>query len=319
MAKFFHLLDPLLEHIRHAINLGQTRAAFQAHNRIRCKQARIRGCGNPPGGGEAFAIQSIAIEQDRRSRSRPQHGRRTLYGGSCGQRGSMQRGKCCHNSAFAPRGVGRHNQRRDLPRRGTRSNDRIGSVPAQIGDRSTRSQPRRTRPRDSFNIGSERRIELKMVARMLADDVNDRHMRSPRIMQIRQSIAETGTQMQQRACRFFRHTCVAIRRPGDHTFEQSEHTAHFRRPVQRRHNVDLRSSRIAEAGINPSTQQRANQTFRSVHLYREILSSSIFLAVGLQNHKPWIRAERIDYARNPQWHSVKVLKKLSSPKTPGAH
>ena len=78
-----------------------------------------------------------------------------------------------------------------------------------------------------FDVGSERRVVAQMVSRMLADDIDDRYLRSARVVQIGETVGETRTQMQQSASRFPRHARVAVCGSRDHAFEESEHATHF--------------------------------------------------------------------------------------------
>ena len=105
-----------------------------------------------------------------------------------------------------------------------------------------------------------------MISRMLADNVDDRNLRSARVVQISETVCETGTKMKQSACRFAGHACITIRRSSNDPFEETKHATHFRRSVKGSNYMDFRRARVREAGFNPSDNQRANQTFRPVHL-----------------------------------------------------
>ncbi len=58
-----------------------------------------------------------------------------------------------------------------------------------------RPQPFGIRPRDGFDVGSQRRIVAQMIGGMLADEVDDRHLGPAGIVQIRETIAEAGAEM----------------------------------------------------------------------------------------------------------------------------
>jgi hypothetical protein len=102
---------------------------------------------------------------------------------------------------------------------------------------------------------------------MLADDVDDWHVRSARIVEIGQAIGKTRAEVKQSACRLLRHACIAVCGSGDNAFEQTENATHFCLPVECGDNMHFRGARISEADSNPSSDQRGNQTFCTVHLF----------------------------------------------------
>src|SRR5205823_1500533 len=115
-------------------------------------------------------------------------------------------------------------------------------------------------------VRSERRVMAQMISRMLANDVDDRHLRPARIMQIGDPVAEAGAKMKESACWFPGHARITICRSRYHAFKQTEQAAHFRHSVDGSNYMDFRGARIRKTGLNASPNQRANQTFRPVHL-----------------------------------------------------
>src|ERR1700722_8005660 len=105
-----------------------------------------------------------------------------------------------------------------------------------------------------------------MIGRVLAYEVDDRHVRAACIVQIREAVPDAGTKMQESAGRFFGHAGVTIRGSRSDTFEQAEHTANFRNAVKGSDNVDFRSARVREARFNSTRHQGTNQTFCAIHL-----------------------------------------------------
>src|SRR5438034_6637536 len=106
----------------------------------------------------------------------------------------------------------------------------------------------------------------KMISGMLADNVDDRHLRSARIVQISKAIGETRAKMKQSTGRFAHHASITVCGSRHHTLEETEHATHFGHPVKCSNDMYFRSARVREAGLNPASDQRANQTFRPVHL-----------------------------------------------------
>src|SRR5438552_16026725 len=104
-----------------------------------------------------------------------------------------------------------------------------------------------------------------MLRRMLANEVDDRHLRPARIVQIGDPVAEAGAKMKKSACWFPGHACITICRSRYHAFKQTEHAAHFRHPVKCSNYMYFRGAWVGEAGFNLSCNQRANQTLSPVH------------------------------------------------------
>src|SRR5438552_2092491 len=110
-----------------------------------------------------------------------------------------------------------------------------------------------------------------MISGMLANDIDDRHLRPAGIVQIGESIAKPGTEMKKSACRFVRHARITVCRSSDHSLEETKHAAHLPHSVKCSNDMYLRGARVSEADFNASGDQRANQTFCPVHLYYRII------------------------------------------------
>ena len=149
------------------------------------------------------------------------------------------RGNSANGSTFGPGDIGRDDQRGNLSRRGARSNDGFGGVAPYLGRSRRCAQPLGIGPRNRFDVGGQRRIVAQVISRVLADNVYDRHLRSARVVEIRNTVRQTGAQMQQRARRLFSHPRVAVRGSRHHTFKKAEHATHFRYTVKRADDVHL--------------------------------------------------------------------------------
>ena len=154
--------------------------------------------------------------------------------------------------------LGGDNQRGNLSRCGTRGNDGFSGVAPQLGRSGRRAQPFGIGPRDRFDVGRKRRVIEQMLGRVLANDADDRNLRTTCVMQVRRAICETGTEMKQRACRLLRHACIAICSSRHHTFKKAKHTAHLRPLVQRGDDMHFGGAGIRETGVNASSDQRAD-------------------------------------------------------------
>ena len=103
-------------------------------------------------------------------------------------------------------------------------------------------------------------------------------------MQIGQAVAESWPQMQKR-CRWpVEHTPVAIRRARDHPLKERQYAAHALDLIERGDEVHLRGSRIGEAHVHPTANQRAHQAFCAVH------DGSFFLHALPRSARPGARS-----------------------------
>ena len=97
-----------------------------------------------------------------------------------------------------------------------------------------------------------------VIRRVLADDIDNSRARLLRVVQIGKPVAETRTQVQQRAGRLAGHAEEAIRRAGDDALEQPQHAAHPFNLVERGNEVHLRSARIGKTNVDIACDQRAD-------------------------------------------------------------
>ena len=98
-------------------------------------------------------------------------------------------------TAFAPGDIGGDDQRGNLSGRCASSDDGFRRVAADFGRSARSAQPLGIGPRNGFDVGGKRRVVMQMIGRMLADQVDDRHLRPAGIVQIREAVAEAGAEM----------------------------------------------------------------------------------------------------------------------------
>ena len=99
---------------------------------------------------------------------------------------------------------------------------------------------------------------LQMIGRMLAHQIDDGYLSPARIVQIRETIPETGAEMQEGARGFFSHARVAIGGSGGNTFEETKRATYLLDSVKRSDQMNFRSARVCKAGVDASGEQRAN-------------------------------------------------------------
>ena len=162
----------------------------------------------------------------------------------------------CRRRTFLPGEVCRHDERCDLPRRRERRRDRLGRVAGHGAAVLAGPQPVRNGLRDTFDVGGERRIQMTVPGGVLADDVHDRRVRPPGIVEIREGIAHPRTEVQERRGRHVAHAPVAVRRAGHDALEQGEHAAHALHPVECGDELHLGGARIGETDFDTAREQR---------------------------------------------------------------
>ena len=77
------------------------------------------------------------------------------------------------------------------------------------------------------DVGLQWRIELLVVGGMVADDVDDRAVRATGVVQVRQPIRHSRSQVQQRGRGLAGDPGVAVGSTGGHAFEQTQHRPHL--------------------------------------------------------------------------------------------
>ena len=100
---------------------------------------------------------------------------------------------------------------------------------------------------------------------MIANNIDHGGIAPAGIMQIGQTIAGAGAEMQQGAGRLARHARIAIGRARSDPFEQAEHRLHPLDPVERGHHVHFRGARIGETGVDALVDQSAHEAFGCKH------------------------------------------------------
>jgi hypothetical protein len=72
-----------------------------------------------------------------------------------------------------------------------------------------------------------------MCRGVLANDIDYSGLSLAGIMQVRDAVAKTGGQVQQRGGRLVSNAKVAVSRPSNHSFEQSQYRTHTANLVER--------------------------------------------------------------------------------------
>jgi len=91
-------------------------------------------------------------------------------------------------------------------------------------------------------------------------------MRTPRVVQICESVGESRPEMQERHRGAPRHPRVSVGGAGAYALEQAEHRAHPGDTIQRGDQRHLGGSGIGETCVDACRERDSNQVFRAVHL-----------------------------------------------------
>ena len=256
-----------LAQVRQPLEAGQAGTALEACRKGLAEHGGAGGGAEPCGRPQSSGPHGRAAQQQGRSLAGPQSRRcaddrlRAHPPRSRHRAGRGGLGRRC------PRHVGRHHQRGHAPGRATGGGDRVGAVAADL-PRPGHPVPARHRAGGGGDVGVERRIELPVVGGVIADQVDDRAPGAAGVVQIGQPVVETGAQVQQAGGRPTRHSGVAVGGAGGHPLEEGQHPAHLRDVVQGGHDMQLRGTRIGEAGVHPGRHQGPDERLRAVHLQR---------------------------------------------------
>src|SRR5260370_40112604 len=101
--------------------------------------------------------------------------------------------------------------------------------------------PTRNRPSKSMNIRCKGSIVLRMVRRVVTDNIDDRRPCATCIVEVGEPVRQPWSEVQQGRGRLLRHAAVTISHPGHRAFEKTEHDPHALDPPDRRDELHTRS------------------------------------------------------------------------------
>jgi len=104
-----------------------------------------------------------------------------------------------------------------------------------------------------------------MISGVITNDIHDRRVRAQRIVQVRQTVREAWTQVQERYRRTIEHARVSVGRTGHYALEQTQHTAHVADAVEGGDKVHFRCARVGKTDIDVISRQGSEQTLSAVH------------------------------------------------------
>jgi hypothetical protein len=94
---------------------------------------------------------------------------------------------------------------------------------------------------------------------VITDHVDEGYVGSTSVVEICETITETGSKVKQRDGRLAGDAGVAIGGTGDHTFEESQHAPHARLGVEGGDEVHLAGTGVSKTDFNPIGVQRGKK------------------------------------------------------------
>lgn len=100
---------------------------------------------------------------------------------------------------------------------------------------------------------------------VLANQVDDGHSGSIRVVKVREPIGQSWSQVEQGTSWLLSDASVSISSARYHAFEQSQHGAHPVNAVESCNEMNLGRSGIGKTNLNATSEESANQTFSAIH------------------------------------------------------
>ncbi|QFS42058.1 hypothetical protein BURCE16_35090 [Burkholderia cepacia] len=153
-------------------------------------------------------------------------------------------------------------ERRDATPRAHRGGNRVGRIRRDIGVARHAAIPHRHRTGERFNVRRQRCVVLQMLARVIADDVQDRRAGAARIVQVGNAVRVAGAEMQQRHRGLAGHAAIAVRGARAHALEQPEDRAHARHGIERTDERHLGRAWIGKTDVDTGVARRGEHDAR---------------------------------------------------------
>ena len=208
-----------LTEVREPVDGRDAGTALQARRECLAQQACTGGLCDPRRGGQARPSGSVTADEDHRRLAGAQHlgdlGHQHRVGGRWLDR-QLGRG----SGPVGPGHVGGQDQGRDLRSRPA-GGDRLCRVGGDVGAADRSVHPARDTAGERVDVGFQWRVVLLVVRGVVSDDDHHRDVGATGIVQVGQTIAQTGSQVQQYGGRPVGDARVAIGRPGGYAFEKT--------------------------------------------------------------------------------------------------
>jgi hypothetical protein len=170
------------------------------------------------------------------------------------------------STALAPRRIRRQEQERIAAGWTEACGIGGGRLRAGIRCRCRDIRPRRERLHQRLYVGGERRIEVAVIGRVIADNVDRRRKRAPCVVQVGGAVEIPRAEMQQRHRRAAGHARVAVRRASRDAFEQAQDRSDPGLPVESGDEVHLARAGLAKQVLDAALRERPDERIGTVHV-----------------------------------------------------
>ena len=253
----------LLAEVRQAFDGHSPRAALEPGGKGLAHQPRTRCGGDAPGVGQRILPQCPAAEEEALGALSGERGGDVLDHGRGHARCDRRSRRIDRGRPFGPGMIGRDDHRRDSPAPRHRHCHRSRLRQVALGARG--AHPVGHRPGHRRRVGGQRRVVMEVVGRVVADQVDDRRPRTPRVVEVGEPVAEPRPMMEQGHRGAIGHARVAVGGAGHDPLEQAEDRAHPVLPVDRGDQLHLRRAGIGETDLDAGLAQGLDKGFGSVH------------------------------------------------------
>jgi hypothetical protein len=119
-----------------------------------------------------------------------------------------------------------------------------------------------------LDVAGERRVGGEVPGGVLADQVDDRRERAPRVVQVGEAVGEARAEMEEGERRLFGDAGIAVGGTGADVLVQREDRPHAGHGIERVDQRHLGGARIGEADLEAERCRCLDQSFRTVHAVR---------------------------------------------------
>jgi hypothetical protein len=224
------------------------------------------GRGLDPSGCTQHRFIQLLVAEQQQGRPRAAQASRRASDGSLANGGGHRSGaRLCGARCGLPGAVLGNDQGGDLAGRGECGLDRAGAVVGKLACGPRRVDPPRDGARERDDVARQRGVGRQVPGRVVADQVHDRRVSAPRVVQVCDAIGEARAQVEQRQRRPAGHARVAVGRARADALEQAQHGPDSRHRVERGDELNLGRAGVREADLDTGLDRRLNQTFGTVH------------------------------------------------------
>src|SRR5699024_3843604 len=138
-------------------------------------------------------------------------------------------------------------------------------IPAEILRPRAQSYPLRYAAGQAVGVGGQWRIERPMISGLVAHDIDDPTARAARIVQVRQTVGQTGPAMQQCARGFAGDTIIPVGHAGDNIFLEPEGAMDTWALIHRSNEMHFAGARVCKTSVDACGYECFNKASGAIH------------------------------------------------------